>query len=230
MSEPKRQRLVVLISGRGSNLVALIEALCHPHFAQADIVGVVSDQTKAAGLQKAQKAGIHTSIVPRDEFSTKETFETELSRVIQSYHPDWVILAGFMRVLSSEFLSPFLGRMINIHPSLLPKYRGLHTHERVLEAKDSHHGASIHFVTPTLDGGPVISQARMSVAPSKDPDDLAARLLPLEHQLMVATVALLIGCEVKCDDDSIFINGQALEKPLVLGVDLDLFGVLGMER
>ena len=220
MDKPDPVRLVVLISGRGTNLAALIEASSTPTLDRADIVGVISDQASAQGLEKARLAGIETTVVPRSEALTKQAFEEELGQAIGQYKPDWIILAGFMQVLSASFLAPLSGRVINIHPSLLPKYRGLHTHQRALDAKDVTHGASTHFVTPELDGGPVIAQIPMAIEPTDDAASLATRLLPLEHQLLIATVALLVRHEVKCSHESISIDGQTLATPLVLGRDL----------
>lgn len=214
-------RLVVLISGRGSNLAALQQALTdHPHL-NAEITAVVSDQSTAPGLDKARDWGISTLVVTPKADETKSAFELRLLHQINKQRPDWIILAGFMRILSADFVAEFAGRMINIHPSLLPKYRGLNTHQRALDAQDPIHGASIHFVTATLDGGPVLSQVSLPVLQQDSAKTLAERLLPLEHRLLKATVALLLTEQVQCHDDAISINQTRVSKPLQLGHDLD---------
>lgn len=226
MDKHSAARLAVMISGRGSNFEALQTFLASNQGPHAEIVGVVSDQPKAVGLEKAQAFGIPTWVVDRAHYPDQEAFEMELHAVLSSLTPDWVVLAGFMRILGHTLLTPWAGRMINIHPSLLPLHRGLRTHERVLEAQQSKHGASIHFVTPELDGGPVLSQVDMAVSKDDTPDTLAQRLLPLEHRLMRATVALLVNATVQCQDGEIFIDGCKLKKPLLLGRDLNDDGKL----
>lgn len=221
MAKHSPARLAVMISGRGSNFEALHTFLASEHGPHAEIVGVVSDQPQAAGLTKAEGFGIPTWVVDRTDYLHQEAFEMELDAVLSSLKPDWVVLAGFMRILGHTLLTPWAGRMINIHPSLLPLHRGLRTHERVLEAKEDRHGASIHFVTQELDGGPVLSQVMIEVSKDDTPQSLAERLLPLEHRLMRATVALLVNAMVQCQDGEIFIDGCKLEKPLLLGRDLD---------
>ena len=219
-------RLAVMLSGRGSNFEALQTFLINNQGIHAQIVGVVSDQPTAKGLDRAQGFGIPTWVVERANHPSKEAFEAELHSVLQSLTPDWVVLAGFMRILGPTLLQPWAGRMINIHPSLLPRHRGLNTHQRVLEAKEGEHGASIHFVTQELDGGPVLSQVMLDVTDDDTPDTLAEHLLPLEHRLMKASVALLVNKAVQCQDGEIKINGFILKKPLLLGRDFDDCGEL----
>lgn len=216
-------RLVVLISGRGSNLAALAEA-CDDGRLPAVVAAAISNRADAPGLLKAEALGIDRVLITEgespDRQSRREEFERSLQAAIEGYRPRYIVLAGFMRVLSAELVNAWPGRMINIHPSLLPRFRGLDTHRRALEAGDHEHGASVHFVTPALDGGPVISQVRMALRPGDDPDQVARRLLPLEHRLLVATLALLLDHRVEVRDDCIQIDDQPLQAPLLLDHDL----------
>src|SRR5262249_8464 len=157
--------LAILISGRGSNM-ATIARECMQHRLAATVTVVISDRPDVAGIATAQNLGIETHVVPWKTAPDRAAFELTLGGRIDAYNPDLVILAGFMRVLSGPFVERYAGRMLNIHPSLLPKYTGLHTHRRALDAGDSSHGATVHFVTPELDGGPLILQSRVTVKPS----------------------------------------------------------------
>lgn len=194
MSTP-RSRLLVLLSGRGSNFEALAEAC--DHWLDAEIVAVISDRADAGGVALAQSRGLDSVVVDRSLHPSRNEFETSLAAAIDGFEPDLIVLAGFMRVLSADLVGRYPGRMINIHPSLLPRYRGLDTHRRALEAGDTEHGASVHFVTAELDGGPIISRARMAIQPGDTPEALAQRLLPLEHRLLPASVALLLQVSVE---------------------------------
>jgi phosphoribosylglycinamide formyltransferase-1 len=180
-------RLAVLISGRGSNMVAIARA-CEQGSIRARIVGVIADVPEAAGLVRAGELGLPARVVDRRAFRGPDgpdsaAFEAALAQAIDSLAPDLVVLAGFMRVLSPAFVARYEGRMLNIHPSLLPAYRGLHTHERVLAAGEREHGASVHFVTAELDGGPVVLQGRVPVLPGDDAGSLSARVNELEWKL-----------------------------------------------
>lgn len=212
-------RLLVLLSGRGSNFNALQQAIEAKQL-DAEIGAVVSDRA-AAGLDLAHAGDIDTVLIDRRRHADRHSFESSLAAAITGYAPDWIVLAGFMRVLSAGLVERFLGQMINIHPSLLPKYRGLDTHARALAAGDAEHGASVHFVTPELDGGPVISQARLAIEADDNPDRLAERLLPLEHRLLTATMALLTTTRVSLHHERILLDNQPLAEPLLLGRDLD---------
>ncbi len=173
-------RLAILISGRGSNMEAFIEA-CRAGSLNANIVLVASNRPDAEGLKTATRAGIATAAVDHKAFSSREAFDGALVETLNAYRPDLVILAGFMRILTPVFIRPFFGRLLNIHPSLLPRYPGLHTHQRALDAGDSEAGATVHFVTEELDGGPPVLQASVPVLPGDDADALAARVLKQEH-------------------------------------------------
>ncbi len=214
------QRLVILASGRGSNFQAIQRAIDQQRL-KAEIVALISDRASAGALELAAAHDIDSVCLEPRHFSDRNEYEKTLMTAIDGFAPRWVVLAGFMRVLGSEFVRHYGGRMINIHPSLLPRHRGLHTHRRVLEAGEREHGASVHFVTPALDAGPVIAQARMPVADNDTPDTLADRLLPLEHRLYPATLALLLGHRVELRNEDICIDDQTLANPLQLGHDLD---------
>ena len=182
------KRVVILISGGGSNMVKLVESMSGDHPARP--VLVLSNDPQAGGLKKAAEMGVATAAVDHRDFEgDREAFEKEMISVIDTQRPDIVCLAGFMRILTPVFIDHYTGRMLNIHPSLLPKYKGLHTHARALEAGDAEHGCTVHEVTAALDDGPILGQARIAVRAEDTPDTLAARLLPLEHALYPAVLA-----------------------------------------
>lgn len=181
------KRVAILISGGGSNMVALADSMNGDHPARP--VLVLSNDPKAAGLAKAAARGIPTAAVDHRPFGRdRAAFEAELLKPLLAAEPDVVCLAGFMRVLTPEFVERFQGRMLNIHPSLLPKYPGLHTHERALAAGDAEAGCTVHEVTPDLDAGPILGQARVPVLPGDTPDTLAERVLVMEHRLYPAVL------------------------------------------
>lgn len=175
-------RLVVLISGNGSNLQAIIDA-CRQGSLDAEIAAVISNKADAYGLQRAQQASITHEVLDHTQFDSREAFDQVLMQHIDAYQPGLVVLAGFMRILSNGFVEHYPGRMLNIHPSLLPKYQGLNTHQRALEAGDKIHGTSVHFVTADLDGGPVVLQAEIPVLADDDEQSLATRVLEKEHEI-----------------------------------------------
>lgn len=211
-------RTTVLISGSGSNLQALIDARA-AGILPVDIIHVISNVAGARGLQRAREAGIAASVLEHEAFADREAFDRALALLIAAGDPQLVVLAGFMRIIGPAVLEHFRGRMINLHPSLLPLYRGTDTYRRALEAGDRQHGASIHFVTEELDGGPVIAQVVVPVLAGDDAASLAARLGPLEHRLTVATVELFARHRVECSDGYVFLNGKKLEIPLRLQSD-----------
>ncbi|MCP5024264.1 MAG: phosphoribosylglycinamide formyltransferase, partial [bacterium] len=180
--------LVVLISGSGSNLQAIIDGAADD--LPVEIRAVISNKADAYGLERARKAGIDTRVLDHKEFSDRESYDLALGDLIEEYQPGLVILAGFMRILTPSLVNRFHGRMFNIHPSLLPKFRGLHTHERAIEAGEKMHGASVHFVTEELDGGPLIIQAQVPVKADDNPDALAARVLKQEHILYPTAIRM----------------------------------------
>jgi len=208
-------RIAVLASGRGSNLGALIEAERSRHV-PIEIVLVASDKTHAQALRRAEEAGIATLALDPCGYPDRAGFDADLFARIADQAPDLMVLAGFMRILDPAVLAPWVGRAINIHPSLLPKYRGLRTHERAIAAGDTLHGASVHFVTPELDGGPVIAQVEIPLETGDTPATLAARLLPLEHQLLIECVRFFAAGRVALRGDSVVCDGRPLAAPLRL--------------
>ena len=181
------KRVAILLSGGGSNMVSLAESMTGDHPARPCLV--LSNVPGAGGLEKARALGIPTGVVDHRPFKgDRAAFELELARVVDAAEPDILCLAGFMRVLTEGFVGRYAGRMLNIHPSLLPKYRGLHTHARALEAGDVEHGCTVHEVTPELDDGPILGQARVPVRPGDTPETLAARVLTMEYKLYPAVL------------------------------------------
>ncbi len=187
MTEVAPVRVAVLLSGAGSTLRAIVNAKLN-----IDIVAVLSDRPDAAGLAFAQASGLSALCIQRRNFATKQAFEAALIEALDAVKPDLIVLAGFMRVLGADVVARFVGRMINLHPSLLPKYPGLDTHARALLAGDAEHGASVHWVTAELDGGPVIAQTRTPILPGDTAELLCARLKPLEHELVVSVLRQMV--------------------------------------
>lgn len=204
----------MLISGRGSNLRAIVaQARQHPE-SNYRVCAVISNKPHAAGLQFARDEGIETEVIDHGMYSDRATFDRALADTIDKYSPDLVALAGFMRILSPEFVTRYRGRLINIHPSLLPAYKGLKTHERALAAKEQWHGASVHFVTPDLDGGPVILQARVAIHANDTVDTLSARVLKAEHVVYPQAIRWLAGGRVRLEaSGAVALDGTILDAP-----------------
>jgi len=211
-------RATVLISGTGSNLQALIDAR-HAGGLDLDIIHVISNVPSAQGLERATRAGIRSSVLDHRNFDEREDFDRALAVLMAADDPELIILAGFMRIIGPQVLEPFAGRMINLHPSLLPLYRGTGTYQRALDAGDRQHGASIHFVTAELDGGPVLSQVVIPILETDDAARLAARLGPKEHELIVASIELMTRRRVTCDGSVIRVDGDPLKRPFRLQED-----------
>jgi phosphoribosylglycinamide formyltransferase 1 len=209
-------KVAVLASGRGSNLAAMLDARERGEL-PVEFVLVGSDKASAGALRLAEAANIPTLALDPRGYPDRRAFDLDLFQRIAASGADWLVLAGFMRILDGEALKPWVGRIINIHPSLLPKYRGLHTHRRALEAGDREHGASVHFVTAELDGGPVIAQAYLPIEAGDDEQLLAQRLLPLEHRLLPTVLALLVSGRLQWDGQAARFDGQPLASPLRLG-------------
>jgi phosphoribosylglycinamide formyltransferase 1 len=207
-------QLAILISGRGSNMAAIARACLAGHL-NARVRVVISDRPGVAGLEIARDLGIEALTVPWQGADTKEIFERKLIETLDAYHPDLVVLAGFMRILSPQFAARYLGRMLNIHPSLLPKYKGLHTHRRALEAADAEHGASVHFVTAELDGGPIVLQSRVPVRPEDTEADLSARVQATEHIIYPRVIGMLADGRLAWDEGRVRLDGKLLDAPLV---------------
>ncbi len=198
--------LVALISGRGSNLKAIIDA-ADPLI---DIRAVISNRPQAPGLLYAQQAGMATQVIDHKTFKSRLEFDTALQTAIDHYQPKLLILAGFMRILSPDFIKHYRGRLFNIHPSLLPAFKGLHTHQRVLESNMKEHGASVHFVTEELDAGPVIIQARVPVLPDDDEDSLAARVLQEEHRIYPQAIHWFAQGRLQLQGQTTLLDGKAI--------------------
>ena len=198
---------VVLISGRGSNLQALIDAIRHDGLA-LEIRAVISNEPRAAGLMRAERAGIETRVLNHRAFPSREDFDAALGDLIDAHAPALVILAGFMRILSAAFVRRYPGRLINIHPSLLPAFPGLDTHQRALDAGASVHGASVHFVSETLDGGPLIVQAPVEVRPGDDSGTLAARVLEQEHRIYPQAIRWFVEDRIEIRDGRAWVDGR----------------------
>ncbi|MDH5357955.1 MAG: phosphoribosylglycinamide formyltransferase [Gammaproteobacteria bacterium] len=187
----KKPAIVILISGRGSNMISIVEAVKNNSL-PVTVTAVISNRPDASGLDFAQQAGIETAVIDHKEFESREQFDQALADKIDNYSPDLVILAGFMRILTAEFVEHFAGKLINIHPSLLPKFKGLNTHQRAIDAGEKEHGASVHIVTPELDDGPVVLQARVPVLADDTASTLAARVLEQEHKLYPEAIRRLV--------------------------------------
>ncbi|MEO6030663.1 MAG: phosphoribosylglycinamide formyltransferase [Burkholderiaceae bacterium] len=185
------KNIVILLSGRGSNMEAIVRA-CAAEGWPARVMAVVANRADAAGLAFARQHGIATALVDHRGFESREAFDTELAHVVEGFAPDVVALAGFMRILGAAFVRRFEGRMVNVHPSLLPAFPGLHTHRRAIEAGCKLAGATVHFVTSELDHGPIIAQASVAVLPDDTEDTLAARVLEREHVLYPLAVGWLV--------------------------------------
>lgn len=185
------KNIVILISGRGSNMEAVVRAVQSEGW-PARIAAVISNRPDAAGLAFAQAHGIATAVVPSKQFTERAAFDAALQQEIDRYQPDLVVLAGFMRILTAPFVEHYAGRMLNIHPSLLPAFPGLATHRQALDAGVLEHGATVHFVTAELDHGPTVAAAKVAVLPDDTPDTLAARVLVEEHKLYPYAVRLFV--------------------------------------
>lgn len=203
------KNIVVLISGSGSNLQAIIDAVSAERI-NGSIKKVISNKPDAYGLVRASQAGIATECIEHTKFESREAFDQEMMHSIDEAQPDVIILAGFMRILTDEFVNHFNGRMINIHPSLLPKYKGLHTHKRAIEAGDSEHGASVHFVTPALDDGPVIIQGAVSIDRDDTPESLQQKVFKIEHLIYPEAVAWICDNRIDLTDKGVTLDGKLL--------------------
>jgi phosphoribosylglycinamide formyltransferase-1 len=206
--------VAVVISGRGSNMEAIARASLSGA-SRYRVVRVIADRDGAGGLARAAALAIPVSVVPVKQFSDRASFDAALAAEIDASGAQLVALAGFMRILSAEFVRRFEGRLLNIHPSLLPKYKGLNTHARALAAQDSHHGASVHYVTDELDGGPVIMQGRLRIRPGDTADAVSARVHTLEHIIYPHVCSLIAAGRIECRGGAVFFDGVPLAAPLI---------------
>jgi phosphoribosylglycinamide formyltransferase 1 len=215
MPDSGRLRVVALISGSGSNLQALMDDAAKGR--SFEIVAVISNRADAFGLERARSAGIPAEVLDHRDYAGREPYEAELRALIDRYDPGLVILAGFMRILTPAFVDHYAGRMLNIHPSLLPKFRGLQTHQRALDAEEREHGASVHFVTAELDGGPVVIQARLAIHPGEDAATLAGRVLEQEHIIYPMAVGWFAQGRLRLGADGRpWLDGEPLMWPIVI--------------
>lgn len=208
-------RIVVLVSGNGSNLQALGDA-CAAGRIPGRIHAVISNRPRAYALERARRMGIATSIVDHRAFADRSSFDAALQQRIDAHAPDLIVLAGFMRVLTPPLVAHYQGRMLNIHPSLLPAYPGLHTHSRALADGARRHGASVHFVTPELDGGPVVLRGEVPVEPGDTPDSLAARVQAMEHRIYPLAVSWFAAGRLRLAGDCALLDGRPLVPPPTL--------------
>jgi phosphoribosylglycinamide formyltransferase-1 len=211
------KNIVILISGRGSNMEAIVHTAERERW-PARIAAVISNKAEAKGLLFAQQHGIPTAVVPSKEFSSREAFDAKLQDVVDSFKPDLVVLAGFMRILSAPFVAHYAGRMLNIHPSLLPLFPGLDTHQQALDAGALEHGASVHFVTAQLDHGPLVAQARVPVLPGDTPETLSARVQVEEHKLYPYAVRLFVEDRLSIEGDQVVITDARTPAPITQGI------------
>lgn len=206
------KKIVVLISGGGTNLQAIIDKLHKQPLGEekTEIVAVISNKPDVFGLQRASEADISPVVVVSKGAESREAYDALLSAEIEKHQPDLIILAGFMRILSEEFVNKYLGKMINIHPSLLPKYTGINTHQRAIDAADEVHGATVHFVTPDLDSGPTVLQAKVPVFSDDTSEDLRERVLTQEHLIYPLVAQWFLGGRLSMQDNHAILDGKAL--------------------
>jgi len=203
------KKIVVLVSGQGSNLQALIDA-CQQGRIAAEIVAVFSNKAQAYGLQRAEAADIAAHALDAKAYENRAAFDAALADAIDRYQPDLVVLAGYMRILSPQFVQHYAGRMLNIHPSLLPKYPGLHTHRQAIDNGDGEHGTSVHFVTEQLDGGPVILQAKVPIFPGDEEDEVIERVQAQEHTLYPLVVNWFVEGRLAMREGAAWLDGERL--------------------
>lgn len=201
--------IVVLISGSGSNLQAMIDA-CAAGFIAGRIRAVISNKAGVYGLERAAEADIPAIVMDHKSFADRQSYDAALQQTIDSYQPDLVVLAGFMRILTADFVGHYQGRLLNIHPSLLPKYQGLNTHQRALDAGDTQHGCSVHFVTAELDGGPVVLQAKVPIFAGDDATQIAERVHEQEHRIYPLVVRWFCQGRLQQQTDKALLDGQIL--------------------
>jgi phosphoribosylglycinamide formyltransferase-1 len=207
------KRIVILISGSGSNLQAILDQ-CSKNEIHGQVLAVISNRPNVMGLQRAVKAGVDAITLDHTQFESRESFDSTLMERIDNYRPDLIVLAGFMRILTKPFVNHYIGRMINIHPSLLPKYPGLNTHQRALDAGDSKAGATVHFVTPELDGGPLIASSAVDIGPEDDLQSLNRKVLAAEHHLYPTVIQWICNDSLTFAEGLPRLNGETLQFPV----------------
>jgi phosphoribosylglycinamide formyltransferase-1 len=213
---PSRQPIVILISGRGSNMRALIER-SRTSDAAYSVCAVIADRADAGGLETARQLGVAARAVPRTTRLARPDYDNALAAAVDEHSPSLIALAGFMHILSAQFVARFAGKILNIHPSLLPKFAGLHTHRRALEAGEAEHGVTVHFVTEQLDGGPRVLQARVPVMPGDTEATLSERVLIQEHRIYPLAVNWFCEGRLRCEAGAARLDGKLLSEPVQLG-------------
>ncbi len=202
--------IAVLLSGNGSNLQAIIDAI-HRNEIDVTIKVVISDRLDAKGLERAKKANITTTFIEPAKYQTREQFDEALSEILERHKVNFTVLAGFMRILSNQFVTSHLGKLINIHPSLLPKYKGLNTHQRAIDAGETEHGASVHFVSPKLDDGPIILQACVTIADNDDSEQLQQKVHLVEHLIYPKALDWISKGRIELKNDQVFFDGDVID-------------------
>jgi len=210
----EKLRVVVLISGSGSNLQALIDGMQAGEL-PIEIVAVVSNREDAYGLERARNANISAHALPHTRFSSRDEFDRNLAKLIQSFEPELIVLAGFMRILTAEFVEQFANKLINIHPSLLPKFTGVNTHQRAIDAQETHHGASVHFVIAELDAGPVIIQGKMKINADDNAESLQQRVHKIEHIIYPKAVQWIANHRIKIDHQKVLLDGHVSDEQIL---------------
>jgi phosphoribosylglycinamide formyltransferase-1 len=207
--------IVVLVSGSGSNLQAIMDAAERGDIA-ASVRTVISDQPTAFGLQRADNAGVAHECLPGSDYPDRAAYDAALAKRLEELAPDLIVLAGFMRILTADLVNAWQGKMLNIHPSLLPDYRGLHTHRRVLEAGETYHGTTVHFVTEELDGGPLIAQSRLRIGADDDEESLVRRVLAMEHRMYPEVIGWIALGRLRLDEGQVKLDGHILDGPILI--------------
>ncbi len=215
--EPAKKRVAILISGRGTNMMALVAAARADHY-PARIVAVISNRPQAAGVAWAESQAIPTSVIDHTTYETRAQFDADVHKTLLASGAELVVLAGYMRIMTAEFVRNWEGRMINIHPSLLPLFTGLHTHAKAIEAGMKIAGCTVHYVIPELDAGPIIAQAAVPVLPDDTPDSLAARILKVEHQLYPEALALVAGGDARLVDGRVALTAHQDETQTLISL------------
>jgi phosphoribosylglycinamide formyltransferase-1 len=205
--------IVVLLSGSGTTLQAMLDAI-DAGTLNVQILGVISDEPDAQGLTRAEDAGIETCALIPGDYAERQGFDHALASCIDKYRPRYIVLAGYMRILGKSFVERYAGKILNIHPSLLPRFRGLHTYARVLKSKDTQHGSTVHFVTAELDGGPVIMQAPVAIHPNDTEASLSARVKERERKMYPAVLNMLAEGRLQMKDGKTWLDARPLERPL----------------
>jgi phosphoribosylglycinamide formyltransferase-1 len=218
-TQREKLQVVVLLSGSGSNLQAIIDNLGD---LPIEVCAVISNKADAYGLERARKAGITTRLLDHKAFPDRDSYDLALLELVDSFKPGLVVLAGFMRILTAVFVNHFHGRMLNIHPSLLPKFRGLHTHQRALDEGETTHGVSVHFVTEELDGGPLVAQAEVPIEKDDDADSLGGRVLKREHLLYPMAIKWFAEERLRLSNKQLTLDGKRLNSPLIFKHDQDI--------